>query len=484
MKYRVLLLLLTLLVLVPGGNSYGSVFVPHPIPQDAPVITPGMALQGEITGAEGEYYRFNIEQNRRYFILVFTESIGNVEALLLTSRGFTLAQNSNPPAWTQMGHGSFIPVEILPPDVPATPGAPITQIHSSKNSLFILIRWGGKYLPDTGTFIIQLVEDEVPYENGSYEYAGGRDTWPFAEGIKAPHPIPESVIPITPGTALRGEITQELTQKYYYFNVGENRRYFVLVFTETIGDVEAYLLTPEGLTVGENNDAPGWTQMGYGSFMAVEVLPEGVPFTNNSPIMQIHADWDSLFFMVKWGGNHLPDTGTFIVEVVEDEVPYENGSYKYAGGRDTWPFQGIILPPAYVYNEGETGETSSEITINGENYYYINPSLDESLSNIEITLNGSAGAPAEWYLAIRTFRDGKFTQYYMDENWKWVSFETIDQVRPFLTAVKDINQAVVNIPSILLYPGEYEFYFIADTCLNRVPDRLTTLATAELVREK
>ena len=72
----------------------------------------------------------------------------------------------------------------------------------------------------------------------------------------------------------------------------------------------------------------------------------------------------------------------------------------------------------------------------------------------------------------------------MDENWKWVSFETIDQVRPFLTAVKDINQVVVNIPSVLLYPGEYEFYFAADTCLNRVPDRLTTLATAELVREK
>lgn len=302
--------------------------------------------------------------------------------------------------------------------------------------------------------------------------------------IFLPYPIPQDAPVITPGMALRGEITENTPQIYYQFNIEQNKRYFLLVFTETIGDVETYLLTPQGSTLAVSSDAPEWTQMGYGSFMAVEVLPEGVPFTNNSPIMQIHADWDSLFFTVKWGKNHLPNTGTFIIEVVEDEVPYENGSYKYAGGRDTWPFQGIILPPAYVYNEGETGETSSEITINGENYYYINPSLDESLSNIEITLNGSASAPAEWYLVIRIFRDGKFTQYYMDENWKWVSFETIDQVRPFLTAVKDINQAVVNIPSVLLYPGEYEFYFAADACLNRVPDRLTALATAELVREK
>ena len=68
MKYRVLLLLLTLLVLPGSQDCHGSVFLPYPIPQDAPVITPGMALRGEITENTPQiYYQFNIEQNKRYF---------------------------------------------------------------------------------------------------------------------------------------------------------------------------------------------------------------------------------------------------------------------------------------------------------------------------------------------------------------------------------------------------------------------------------
>ncbi|RKY45320.1 MAG: hypothetical protein DRP81_04200 [Candidatus Omnitrophota bacterium] len=447
--------------------SHASIFVPYPVPEDVPEIAPNMALEGKITGGELKYYKFNIEQNKRYFILVFPETIGSVRALILNSRGYTIAQNASPPAWTKMENGSFMALEVLPPDVPCG-DAPITQIHA-KGPLFILVRWGG-YLPDNGSFIIELIEDQVPCKDGDYQYGGGRETWPFSGGITKPHPIPQGTIEITPGTALRGEITQEVRQKYYQFSIEENKRYFILTFTETIGDVETYLLTPGGLTITHNDNAPAWTQMGYGSFIAIEVLPKDVPLSLDSSITRVHADGNSLFFMVK-SGNHPPDMGTFIVQVIESPV-------------DTWPFSGIILPPAYVFNEGEEGEVNSEITINGEKYYYINPSTDESLPNIEIVLKGCAGAPAEWYLAIRTLRKGRFIQYYMDKNWRWVKFESIDDVKPFLTAVKELQPIIVSMPSVLLYPGEYELYFAADTCLNRLPDRIVTLSTAELLKEE
>jgi len=159
--------------------------------------------------------------------------------------------------------------------------------------------------------------------------------------------FPDSIQEVKVNTAYRACISSEGEQDWYRFSIEPNKRYYITVFTGTLKDTQlrAYLIKANDVIVPLNNtDAPIEWNLGYGSGMIIEAIPDNV-----YPIKMGHslAPREIKFFIEQQ--DLKPVTGTYIFKIFVQDMPKElNGSYNYSKPLSGILFNGPVPVPTNI----------------------------------------------------------------------------------------------------------------------------------------
>lgn len=324
---------------------------------------------------------------------------------------------------------------------------------------------------------------------------------------------------LTVGQVYRGEITTENPSPWFRFRVFENRRYYLMVFPDFenganphgIGDVKISVTSnPETNTFQlDNNDAPDWTEMGFGSFVMVEVIPHKATCSyegqrcglkNQFRISQGEAE---LYLNVQWGGETYPATGTFTIQILSDDIPtmeveieVENPEteetetktitvYQYGADRATWLVNGKVTKPAQTPILIVTPDAFTiTMTVNNEQPeqpVFVETDATQTLIIRVKAKKGSNDLDLEQFLVVCESIDGKC--YYLTED-RWKVFKEISEIRPFrLAPLSEEPEVVAVFPALMLLPGEVTFYYGYDPVADEMPDMdIATYTWAQIVK--
>jgi len=166
---------------------------------------------------------------------------------------------------------------------------------------------------------------------------------------------------IATNIAYRGSISIADEKDWYKFDVSPDNRYYIVVWADnTFGtnpnglldtELRAYYLNSDlEVTAFGNTDGPTWANLGFGSMIVMEAVPEGVASTKKN---QCYAPSSITFYIAQ--ESSAPETGTYTFKVFVDSIPHnEDGTVNYAAGSSTYLFSGPINPP--VHAEAAPGE--------------------------------------------------------------------------------------------------------------------------------
>ncbi|MBF0235451.1 MAG: hypothetical protein HQK65_20810 [Desulfamplus sp.] len=145
---------------------------------NAPIVALNTAYKGNISvPGEQDWYRFNVEPNKRYYIIVWADNtFGTVptglkdtqlRAYLEKGSGEIFAlNNTDAPIELNLGYGSSIFVETVP--VGVTPIKPSHCVAPSTVKFFIEQQ---DLPPETGSYSFKIFVDDMPRNaSGSYDY--------------------------------------------------------------------------------------------------------------------------------------------------------------------------------------------------------------------------------------------------------------------------------------------------------------------------
>ena len=158
------------------------------------------AYQGTISVSdEVDKYKFDIEPNKRYYILVWADNTFNTNHYGLKDTSITAYLNkgneqvkayfnNDAPIWMNMGYGSRLIIEAVPSGV--TP-VRVTQCIAPSSVTFSIEQ--EDLAPETGTYSFKVLVDEMPKNAfGIYDYTMPMQS-PLITGAVNP---PDSVIKI------------------------------------------------------------------------------------------------------------------------------------------------------------------------------------------------------------------------------------------------------------------------------------------------
>jgi len=316
---------------------------------------------------------------------------------------------------------------------------------------------------------------------------------------------------ITVGQVYRGEITADTPSPWFRFRVSQNRRYYIMVFPDFengsnptgIGDTKISITSnpdsPSAFRL-ENNDAPDWTQMGFGSFLMVEVMPHEAVCSYEGQRcglknqFRTSTEQAQLYLNVQWGEEAYPATGSFTIEVLSDDIPTmevegdDNETetvYKYGAGRESWLINGPVSRPEQtpisIITPGTFAITMS-VNNQGPQYPIYIEADDTQTLIVRVKAKRTGDLKLEQFLVVCENIDNKC--YYLEDG-RWKVFNEITEIRPFSVGpLPKEPETIAAFPALMLLPAEVTFFYGYDPVADGMPDMdIATYTWASIVKK-
>ncbi len=171
--------------------------------------------------------------------------------------------------------------------------------------------------------------------------------------------------------AYQGEISTVGERDWYKFNVEPNHRYYIIVWADnTFGNnpdglkdtqLRAYLNKgdPEHPDALNNTDAPVEMNLGYGSSIIVEAIPQ-----DHSPTKMGHCVAPSTVVFFIEQQDLAPETGTYSFEIFVDDMPVNaDGTYDYDAPMTDSLLSGPVNPPSSTIPAPEANSNPQTISL-------------------------------------------------------------------------------------------------------------------------